>query len=180
MNHKNKKLISWLVLILPAAALIVCDQLAKLLAVDTLKGQPNKVLIPGLFELEYLENRGAAFGSFQGFQVPLIAFTLILLAAILWKYGQIPYTRRFVPLRITFVTLTAGAAGNLIDRIARRYVVDFFYFKPFNFPRFNVADCYIVLSVIAIAILILFVYKEEELAFLFRLKNKSDAGSAEQ
>lgn len=168
----NRKSIYWIAFVVFAAILVAVDQVTKWLAVTSLKGRPNKVLIPGIFELEYLENRGAAFGSFQGMQIPLILFTLVLLGVILWKYAVIPAGRRYLPLRLTFLVLTAGALGNLIDRIARRYVVDFFYFKPIDFPRFNVADCYVVGSVIALAVLILFVYREEELAFLFHVRAK--------
>ena len=58
----------------------------------------------------------------------------------------------------------------MIDRISRQYVVDFLYFKLINFPIFNVADCYVTVGVILLAILILFVYKEEDFDFLARKK----------
>lgn len=171
MTTQNKyRLNSLPLFLLTAAALTVLDQITKLLAVRYLKGQANLILIPGVFELEYLENRGAAFGSFQGMTIPLSILTLILLAVIIWKYIQIPSVRRFLPLRCSLTVLTAGACGNLIDRIFRGYVVDFLYFTPIDFPRFNVADCYVVVSVIVLAILLLLVYKEEEISFLFRIK----------
>ena len=60
----------------------------------------------------------------------------------------------------------AGAFGNLIDRVFRGYVVDFFYFKWIDFPVFNVADIYVTVTMILLLILILFFYKEEDLDFL--------------
>ena len=71
------------------------------------------------------------------------------------------------------VTYTAGALGNLIDRIFRGYVVDMIYFVPINFPVFNVADCYVTVSVVLLIILILFVYKEDDFGFL-KLSKKGD------
>ena len=173
-NSGRTELNHILIPLLTVIILTAIDQITKCLAVSHLKGQPNLVIIPGVFELEYLENRGAAFGSFQGMQIPLIVFTLVLLGVIIWKYFQIPSRKRFVPLRVTFTVLTSGAIGNLIDRVVNNYVVDFFYFTPIDFPRFNVADCYVVVSVIALGILLLFVYKEEELTFLFQLKKSKE------
>ena len=50
--------------------------------------------------------------------------------------------------------------------MARGYVVDFFYFKLIDFPIFNVADIYVVTATILVFVLLLFVYKDEELKFI--------------
>ena len=76
-----------------------------------------------------------------------------------------------LPIRICFAMIVAGAIGNMIDRIANRYVVDFLYFKLINFPVFNVADCYVCIAVFLFAIFAFFFYKEEEIDFIFHLKN---------
>ena len=60
----------------------------------------------------------------------------------------------------------------MIDRIRFDYVVDFIYFKLIHFPIFNVADIYVTCCTIAIVILLLFVYKEEDLDFI-NFKKKS-------
>ena len=62
----------------------------------------------------------------------------------------------------------AVAFGNLIDRVARGYVVDFFYFKLIDFPIFNVADIYVTVTMVLLIGLILFYYKEEDFEFLSR------------
>jgi signal peptidase II len=67
---------------------------------------------------------------------------------------------------ITEITLFSGALGNFIDRIELSYVRDFIYFKLIDFPVFNIADIYVVLSAIALCILVMFVYKDEDFAFL--------------
>ena len=80
-------------------------------------------------------------------------------------------------MRLVAVFLAAGAVGNLIDRMRYSYVVDFLYFKLIDFPVFNVADCYVTVGAVLLAVLILFVYKEEELGFLSlkRQGGKKDA-----
>ena len=68
------------------------------------------------------------------------------------------------------VTYTAGALGNLIDRIFRGYVVDMIYFVPINFPVFNVADCYVTVSCVLIVVMCLLKLKEEDFNKIFTIK----------
>ena len=68
--------------------------------------------------------------------------------------------------------MVAGAIGNMIDRVSLGYVVDFLYFKLIDFPIFNVADCYVTVATAAAAVLIMFSYKEEELAVFARKGGK--------
>lgn len=153
--------------------MIVADQYTKYLAILHLKDQLPIPIIKDVFELQYLENRGAAFGSMEGKQIFLQLVTVVILAAIVYACVKIPKGKRYAPLQIILVMLGAGAIGNFIDRIFNGYVVDFLYFKWINFPIFNVADCYVTLGAIGLMILILFVYKEEEFEFLW--KKKEDA-----
>ena len=74
-----------------------------------------------------------------------------------------PQNKKYTALNYIIVFLIAGAIGNYIDRIANNYVVDFIYFSLINFPVFNVADCYVTVSVILLFILILFYYKDDDL-----------------
>lgn len=152
-------------------ALVILDQFTKWLAVVQLKDQEPFVLIPGVFELRYLENRGAAFGIFQGKQYIFLFGALLVCGAILFFYRKIPAGKRFFALKVCAVLISAGAVGNMIDRIRLNYVVDFLYFSLIDFPIFNVADCYVVVSCFLFAVLILFVYKEEELS-CFSLRKK--------
>ena len=147
--------------------LIAADQATKLLAVARLKDQAPFVLLPGVLELRYLENRGAAFGILQGQKIFLVLFTGLLSALIIYFYFRVPEGKRHLPVRIFLIMLFSGAIGNFIDRCSLDYVIDFIYFKLIDFPIFNVADCYVTIAVILFAIAILFVYKEEEMDFLF-------------
>ena len=163
--------------ILAAIVLIALDQWTKHLAVLRLKGQSPIVLWDGVFELHYLENRGAAFGILQGQKAVFLVCTLLILILIVFFYNRLPAGKRFFMMRLVAVFLAAGAVGNLIDRMRYSYVVDFLYFTLIEFPVFNVADCYVTVGAVLLAVLILFVYKEEELGFLSlkRQGGKKDA-----
>ena len=151
------------------AAALFFDQFTKYTAVLKLKDQAPFVLIDGVFELRYLENRGAAFGMMQDMRFLLAAGAVIVCGLIVYLYLRMPEKRRYLPLRICAVLLCAGAAGNMIDRIRLGYVIDFFYFRLIDFPIFNVADCYVVAACIVFALLVLFYYREEEdFSFLSR------------
>lgn len=72
----------------------------------------------------------------------------------------------------TFIFITAGAIGNLIDRLVLGYVVDFFYFKLIDFPVFNVADIYVTLSMIVFIFLFMFKIEENDFYALFKSTKK--------
>ena len=153
------------------------DQLTKYLAWTFLRPRLSVPLIPGVLELYYLQNRGAAFGILQNQRWFFLILTAVFLAAIWLIWRRIPPARKYLPLRILACAVTAGAAGNLIDRALLSYVRDFLYFSLIDFPIFNVADIYVTVSAFALFVLVLFVYKgEEDFAFLDRKKDGAGDG----
>lgn len=142
---------------------ILLDQWTKHIAITHLKNQEPIVLIKGVFELFYLENKGAAFGLFQNKKLFFVISALLILFLIVWFYSRVPLNRHFLPLRVCAVMLAGGAIGNVIDRLYLGYVVDFFYFKLIDFPVFNVADIFVTVSMFLLIFLILFFYKEDDL-----------------
>lgn len=160
-----RKIIAALSVILLAAF----DQFTKSLAVANLKGQAPAVIIPGVLELQYLENTGMAFSLLQNAQVFFYIVTGVLIILIAWVYLKIPAgEKRYAPLRVIMVFLEAGAAGNLIDRVALHYVRDFIYISLINFPVFNVADMYVTVSVFFLVLLLLFKYRDEDYDRIFK------------
>lgn len=143
------------------------DQFTKALAVSNLKNQRPFILIKNVFQFEYLENRGAAFGMLQNKQIFFFIIVLIISVFIIWFYLHVPMTRKYLSLRLCAVFIFSGAIGNFIDRLKLGYVVDFFYFKLINFPIFNVADIYVTIGTFILALLLLFYYKEEDLDGIF-------------
>ncbi|MBQ9990583.1 MAG: signal peptidase II [Lachnospiraceae bacterium] len=146
--------------------LIALDQYTKHLAVINLKDRPAYVIIEGVFELNYLENRGAAFGMLQNQKVLFVFIACIILVAICYVLFKMPEGKRYIWLHVLLVMIASGAVGNMIDRVRLEYVVDFFYFVLINFPIFNVADIYVSVACVLLAIMILFYYKEQDLDFL--------------
>ena len=153
-------------------AAVFLDQYVKIIVRKTLPDN-TKVLIPDVLELKYLENAGAAFGMLQGQKIIFLILTIIIFMAVLFILFKLPNDYKFIKLNITLVFLLAGALGNAIDRVYKATVTDFIYFKLINFPIFNIADIYISISTIFLVILLIFVYKEEDLAFLDKKKNKN-------
>ena len=146
---------------------VLLDQITKYFAVLYLKGQEAVSLIPGVLELRYLENRGAAFGIFQGWQFFFIISAVFITAIVVWLFLKIPLEPRFLPLQICAVLIFSGAWGNCIDRISLGYVVDFFYFVLIDFPIFNIADIYVTVAAFALVLLLFFYYKEEDFERIF-------------
>lgn len=167
-----KKPLKYTIYFLICAIMVAVDQISKYFAVINLKGRENAVWIKNVFELEYVENDGAAFSSFSGKQGFLLAVTIAVMLFVILEFVRIPDGKRYAWLRIDFLMIVAGALGNMIDRIRQGYVVDFFYFVPVNFPRFNVADIYVTLAMPLLIILLFFVYKDNETEFLFKFRKK--------
>lgn len=146
--------------------LIAIDQFTKHLAVLNLKDKPAYTIIDGVFELNYLENRGAAFGMLQNQKGFFVLISCVVLIAIFYILVKMPESKKYNILHVLLVLIASGAIGNMIDRVRLEYVVDFFYFVLINFPIFNMADIYVSVACVMLAVVMLFVYKEEDLDFL--------------
>lgn len=170
--QKRAKAVMLFIDLVVAALLLSLDQLTKYLAVTRLKDNPAVVLIRNVLELKYLENRGSAFGMLQNQKFFILFVGFVFLAVILFFLFKLPGEKKFRIVHIFLAAVIAGGIGNMIDRFRFDYVVDFISFVLINFPVFNVADCYIVISVIGLFILFLFVYKEKDLEFLNFKQNR--------
>ena len=154
----------WILTAVCILVLTVFDQITKIWAERALAGGPVDI-IRGVFQLRYLENRGAAFGILQNQRWFFLVLTAVFLAAALFFLIRIPKTQRYLPIRFVCVLMTAGAIGNLIDRVKLEYVRDFLYFQLIDFPIFNVADIYVTISAFLLFILVIFYYKDEDFSF---------------
>ncbi len=123
-----------------AALIVVLDQITKYLAVTKLKALQSIEVVPGFFNLSYVENPGAAWGIFEGHKYPLIIFAVISLTYIIWKRKRIFGHLRFPTLLPAL--FCGGIIGNVIDRIRIARVIDFLDFHAYgrHFPAFNIAD----------------------------------------
>jgi len=127
-----------------SAALL--DQVTKyLIAPRLVSGHIS--IIPGFFDLRYVQNTGAACGIMQGFNNWLVVLSIIMLLLIIFFRKLI--LQNTLIHRIAAGLLIGGIIGNMIDRIKFGYVIDFldFYWRAHHFPAFNVADSAICMGV---------------------------------
>jgi len=126
--------------------LVLADAVAKEVAAGCLKGAAAIPVIPNLFDFAYVQNRGCAWGMFQGHVWPLAVFGVVALAVLVWKRRSFFGTGAVA--RTAECLLYAGIVGNLIDRIVRGYVIDYldFHWYAHHFPCFNLADTFICVA----------------------------------
>jgi signal peptidase II len=131
-----------------AALVVLADQLSKLWAAEVLPGTGSRPLIPGLIDLYYTTNTGAAFSLFTGSTRLLGAVSLLVSLAVAWWI--LTSGRRGLPLSraLALGLLLGGAIGNGIDRWRLGAVIDFLALVPVNFPVFNIADVAINLAML--------------------------------
>ena len=176
MKDRIKQYIPTLIFII---ALIALDQVTKIVARTTLADSPV-ALIDGVFEFKLVYNTGVAWGMFGSSPIVITCIAVLIMIVVAFVYLRIPMdNKRLKAFRILLIMIFSGAAGNIVDRIFLSAVTDFLYFKLINFPVFNVADIYVTVSGILVAILLIFYYKEEDLDFL-KFKRKKNNESVEQ
>ena len=127
--------------------LVFLDQFTKYMAVHFLKGRGSVSVIPHIFEFFYLENPGAAWGILENARYFFLAAAVILVVLLFIYLRRLPDEKHWHFGRFLVFMLAAGAVGNAIDRFLYGYVIDFFYISAIHFPVFNVADCYVTVSI---------------------------------
>ncbi len=146
--------------------LVGIDRLTKYAAITTVKVDGAKEFLFGLFQFRYVENTGAAFSSFSNSTKLLTVATLIIIVVCLILLLSKKLKPMFV--NICLLLVLAGGIGNVIDRIAYGYVVDFIEPLFIDFAVFNFADC-----CITVGAFMLIAYEIYEL-FLERKKNREN------
>ncbi|MEM8770250.1 MAG: signal peptidase II [Pseudomonadota bacterium] len=128
-----------------AALIAVIDQLSKFWIVYGIKlPERRQIEISGIFDLTYVQNYGASFGMLTGSRILLSALSISIALALAFWLGRL--NRGLAATGVAFVI--GGALGNLYDRLAYGYVVDFLDFSGLMFPWvFNVADAAINIGV---------------------------------
>lgn len=133
-----------------ALAVFLLDQLTKFAVMHSLMLGESRRIVPGLFSLTHLRNRGAAFGLFADVESVVVLFfligfsiaALILVLVLLWRGSASALAGWGLGL------ILGGALGNLFDRVRNGSVVDFldFHLGPYHWPAFNLADSAIVIG----------------------------------
>ena len=141
-------------------ALIAADQGLKYWVVSHLALGKSAPFLPGVLQLTRLHNTGAAWSSFSGMTTVLIVVTVVLIVGVLLLLvkGIVRH-----PMGVAgCLLILGGGIGNLIDRIFRGYVVDMFNIQLFQYPIFNLADCFVVIGAILGGVYYLFLYEKTD------------------
>ncbi len=135
-----------------SALLIGLDQVFKFLAVKHLSPIGEMTVIDNFLKLTYVENRGAAFGILQDHRWVFILITI--LATLICIILLFAYKKHNFFSRTALTMIIAGGVGNLIDRIALGYVIDFVNFTFFGYV-FNLADACVTIGAVFLIIALL-------------------------
>ena len=143
---KNKKNLS---LIMLGISIVIIDRITKLLLINK-----EITIIPNFLNFTYTENNGVAFGIASNNTILIVLMNVIILAIII-KFLKEKFSKTNYIIILSLIMILAGGIGNLIDRIAMEYVIDFIDVNILDFPAFNVADISITVGVIMIMIILI-------------------------
>ena len=148
INIKNKKILLIIFIILIS---ICIDQIVKQIVIKNVFNSSIQI-IKGVLNFTYVENTGRAYGIGSNNILIFIIINIIILG-ILMKFAISKREEIDTISLIAISLIIAGGMGNLIDRVARGYVVDFVDINPvLKYPVFNIADIFVVTGCIVIAI----------------------------
>ena len=136
-----------------AAAIILLDQLTKAVIVRTVPYYGSLPVIPGFLDLTHIRNSGAILGLFGQMKQPWMTVILLVLNAaalglVIYYFSKTAQRERLV--RLALALIAGGALGNIVDRLARGYVIDFvdMHAGRFHWPTYNVADACITIGAV--------------------------------
>ena len=152
--HKFQGRLPYAVLV---AATLILDRWTKVLIQKRFDLNESISIIDGFFNITYVRNTGVAFGIFSSISSPsksvlLSIFTACAAVVVVTYSVRSPAHNRL--LQIALSLILGGALGNLYDRLAYGYVVDFleFYVGNYHWPSFNIADSVISTGVALLAL----------------------------
>lgn len=158
-NRKPGRLILYTVIIL---GIVIIDQLTKYLAVRYLMPVADIPIISGVVHLTYVENTGAAFGMMKEYRWIFMSASAVAIIGI-YLFLLLYRVKIKTLLGISLSFIAGGGIGNMIDRIALKYVVDFINLEFIDFAVFNAADSFITVgAVLMIFYILLFETKNQK------------------
>lgn len=134
-----------------AAFVIVLDRLTKWLVLQNISGGREIKVLPGVLHFNLVLNEGAAFGLFNGMVPLVILISIAAISSIIIYLGNKKYPDRVMAIGLAMIL--GGAVGNLIDRLAYGYVIDFIDIRIW--PVFNIADSFITIGAVMLGLRII-------------------------
>ena len=166
-KSQDKPIIMWIVDLMIVGILLTADQFSKFLAIVHLKDQNPYVILDGVLEFQYLENRGSAFGMLQNQKFFILFVGFIFMAVLLFFLFRLPAKKKYHFLHVLISMVIAGGIGNMADRAALGYVRDFIEYTIVytlfgqHFAICNLADVFLTFGVILL-IVYLIIYSVED------------------
>ena len=130
---------------------ILLDQLIKIIIKSKIFNS-SIILIPHVLNLTYVQNTGAAFGIGSNSTSMFVAVNVVIIGLITYFiFSKKEELSKLILIALHLVL--AGGIGNLIDRIARGFVIDYIDISPLiKYPVFNLADIFVVIGCLIIAV----------------------------
>lgn len=144
-----------LVSLVIAAVVLVLDQLTKIWVVSGMEISQSIPVIRNVLHMTYVQNRGMAFGLFENNRMLFMIPTVILIGAVILAIVKLGRKNKLLDTSLGLIL--GGGIGNMIDRVARGFVVDFVDFCAFDFWQwvFNVADAAVVVGTVLFMIVMI-------------------------
>lgn len=153
-SNRRRIILSLILPIAIIALLILCDQFSKIIFKNLYFSKGRTTIIDGFFYFSFLENTGAMWGFLSDKSWAQLFFKIftgiaLIVFAFFFYYS---YKKKYKWLKYAIVLIIAGTIGNYIDRLFFNAVRDFigFTFGTYNYPLFNLADCFLVVGVIMV------------------------------
>ena len=140
--------IKYIIIFLTALIVILIDQISKYLIRINFELNQSIPIINKIFHLTYITNSGAGFGILQQQKFLLILISIIVIGFIFYYLPKIKEKEKLLQFLVSFIL--GGTIGNLIDRVAYSYVIDFLDFQIW--PVFNFADSFVTIGVLGLII----------------------------
>ena len=131
--------------------LLIIDQYSKFIVHGTLYVGDTIPIIDNFFNLTYVQNRGVAFGLFQG-KIDIVSILALIAIGLILFYFCKNFKKISFLERIAYTMIFAGAIGNMIDRLFRGFVIDMLDFRGIWSFIFNFADVWINIGVVLIIV----------------------------
>lgn len=126
---------------------VLLDKISKDVIIHFMNVNSSVLVIKNFFSITHVKNTGAAWSIFSGKTYFLLGVSMMVIGGLIWYIFKNQPTRKIE--KYGYELVLGGAIGNFIERLLMGYVTDFldFNFFGYNYPIFNLADCFIVIGI---------------------------------
>lgn len=136
--------------------IIILDQWTKKIAQEKIEYQSSHPILRNTVYITLHKNKGVALNLFEKYPHFIKIITTPMIFLVILYFFKTIKIKGYILTKIAISFIIGGGLGNLIDRIKKGYVIDFFYFNLKRCPIFNFADVFIIVGAILLQILLLF------------------------